>query len=198
MRKTIRIVGTIKFLIALPIVFFVSANAHAENPDAILSKESARDMFGISRSAWVENVHQVKAAGIGEFAITPTGEYTLYLRPTPGAGLLMVTPWYKAPNINTPWKLTVSVAADEEPVLGVYLSMSPDDLKNLTQVSTGEMKPEYSVMGYMSRNSQSAPSIHFTIFRVGDFPLIDMLNKQGRVCPPVEGKQVCIRSSVIE
>ena len=198
MRRTISIVGTIKFLTALPIVFFVSANAHAENPDAILSKESARDMFGLSRSAWVENVRQVKAAGMGDFAITPTGEYTLYLRPTPGAGMLMVTPWYEAPNMNTPWKLSVTVVADEEPVLNVYLSMSLDDVKNLIQISAGEMEPEYSVMGYMSRNSQSAPSIHFTIFRAGDFPSIDMLNKMGRVCPPVEGKQVCIRPSMIE
>ena len=198
MRRTKRIVGTITFLVALPIVFFVSANVHAENLHAILSKESTRDMFGFSRSVWVENVRQVKAAGVGDFAITPTGEYTLYLRPTPGAGLLIITPWYEAPNINTPWKLSVTVAADEEPVLSVYLSMSPDDVKNLIQISIGEMEPEYSVMGYMFRNSQSVPSIHFTIFQAGDFPLIDMLNKMGRVCPPVEGKQVCIRSSMID
>ena len=166
MTRTISIVGTIKFMIALPILFFVSANAHAENSDAILSKESARDIFGLSRSAWVENVHQVKAAGIGDFAIAPTGEYTLYLRPEPGAGLLMVTPWYEAPNMNTPWKLSVTVAADEEPALSVYRSMSPYDVKSLIQMSTDEMEPEYSVMGYMSRNSQSIPSINFTIFRV--------------------------------
>ena len=198
MRRTINIVGAIKFLTALPIVFFVSANTHAENPDALLSKESAREMFDLSRPAWVENVRQVKAAGIGDFAITPAGQYTLYLRPAPGAGLLMITPWYEAPNMNTPWKLSVTVAADEDPALSVYLSMSPDDVKNIIQMSTREMEPEYSVMGYMSRNFQSVPSIHFTIFRVGDFPSIDMLNKMGYVCPPVEGKHVCIRSSMIK
>ena len=63
-----------------------------------------------------------------------------------------------------------------------------------------QVAPEYSVMGYMARSSQgiTAPAIHFTIFRAGDFPPIDMLNKLGKVCPPVGGKQMCIRSSMIE
>jgi len=182
----------------LVIVLLASANAHAENPDAPLSKDSAREMFGLSRSAWEENARQVKAAGIGDFAIAPSGEYTLYMRPTPGAGLLIVTPSYKASKENTPWKLSVTVVADEEPVLSLYASMSPNDVENLIRTSAREMAPEYSVMGYMARNSQSAPSIHFTIFRAGDFPPIDMLTKMGRVCPPVGGKQRCVRSSMIE
>lgn len=177
-----------------------SASVNAENPDALLSKDSAREMFALSQSAWEANARQVKAAGIGYYKVAPTGETSLYMRPTEGAGLLIVTPSYKSKKLSSPWKLSVTVAADQEPSLSIYRSMAPDLVNDLIQTSASEIAPEYSVMGYMVRSAQgvTAPSIHFTIFRAGDFPPIDMLNKMGRVCPPVGGKQMCIRSSMIE
>jgi hypothetical protein len=90
------------------------------------------------------------------------------------------------------------VAADQEPALSLYMSMPFDVVKNVVQTSAREMAPEYSVMGYMVRNSKTAPSIHFTIIRAGDFPQIDVLTKMGKVCPPVGGKQMCVRTSMIE
>lgn len=188
----------IKLMAALFSVLLTAANAHAENPDALLSKDSAREMFGLSRSAWEENARQVKAAGVGDFTITATGEYTLYMRPAPGAGMLMVTPWYNASKESAPWKLSITVAADEEPALSLYMSMSSDDVENLVRISAHEMAPEYSVMGYMARNSRIAPSFHFTVFRAGDFPPIDIMTKMGRVCPPSGGKPKCVRASMIE
>jgi hypothetical protein len=192
--------GGVKLLTAILFPFLIGENALAENPDALLSKESSKQMFALSRLAWEENARQVKAAGVGDFEVTPTGEITLIMRPTQGAGLLMVTPWYRASKENAPWKLSVTIAADEEPALSLYRSMSRDVVKSLIQASARAVAPEYSVMGYMARTTQSsrAPSIHFTIFRAGDFPPIDMLVKMGKVCPPVGGKQVCVRSAMIE
>ena len=187
------------FLTAL-VFFFLGIEARAGNPDTILSKEDAGAMFNLSRVAWEEKARHVKAAGMGDFAIAPTGEYALSMRPNPGGGKLLVTPSYKATNENAPWKLSVTVAGDEEPAFSYYMSMSPDVVKELIQKSAREMAPEYSVMGYMARNPNStvAPSIHFTIFRAGDFPPVDMMNKMGKVCPPRGGKQVCVLSSMIE
>jgi hypothetical protein len=157
-------------------------------------------MFMFSQTSWEANVRQVEAAGIGYYKVAPTGETSLYMRPSQGAGLLIVTPSYKPTNLSSPWKLSVTVAADQEPALSLYKAMAPELVKDLIQTSASQVAPEYSVMGYMARSSQgiTAPAIHFTIFRAGDFPPIDMLNKLGKVCPPVGGKQMCIRSSMIE
>jgi len=192
--------GGVKLLTAILFSLFITANALAEKPDALLSKESSKQMFSLSRLAWEENARQVKAAGVGDFKITKTGEFTLIMRPTQGAGLLMVTPSYKASKEKTPWKLSVTIAADQEPALSLYRSMPRDVVKRLIQASARAVAPEYSVMGYMARTTQTsrAPSIHFTIFRAGDFLPIDMLVKRGMVCPPVGGKQVCVRSSMIK
>jgi hypothetical protein len=88
--KTFRVM--IKLLAALFIGLMISASAQAENPDALLSKDSARAMFGLSQSAWEKNARQIRAAGAGDFRIAPTGEYSLYMRPSADAALLIVTP----------------------------------------------------------------------------------------------------------
>ena len=189
----------IRFACWLICFLIVPSIIHAENPDALLSKDSADQMFSLSKEAWEENAHQIKAAGLGNFKITSTGGYTLVMRPTPEAGLLMVTPSYRKKTDSRPWKLSVTIAADQEPTISFYKSMSSEIVKKIILTSAREMAPEYSVMGYMARDPRTtiAPSIHFTIFRAGDFPPIDTLVKKGKVCPPVGGKQLCVRSSMI-
>jgi hypothetical protein len=97
--------------------------AIAADPDAILSKESARDVFSLSKSQWEENAKAVKRAGLGNYKIALSGQYTLQMRPAPGAGLLLVTPHYRHSNPNEPWKISVSVAADQEPSLSLYKTL---------------------------------------------------------------------------
>jgi hypothetical protein len=196
----LKYLGTLIKLIAVAALLFPSIVARAENLNAILSKNDATTMFSLSRSAWENNVRQIKASGVGDFLITPSGEYTMSIRQNPDRGRLLVTPSYKPSNDITPWKLSVTVAADKEPVLSHYLNMSADIVKGVIQTSAREMAPEFSVMGYMARNPKTdmAPSLHFTIFRAGDFPPVDMMAKMGMVCPPQGGKQVCVRSSMIK
>ena len=170
----------------------------AAGPDAILSIEDARQMFSLPRPAWEENVRQLKAGGYGNYAITPTGEYTMYMRPAPGTGLLAVTPSYNPGNDSAPWKLSVTVAADEEPAHSIYNAMSHDEVEELVKVSASEMTPDFSVMGYMVRGSQSVPSVHFTIFKAGDFPPIDLMVGSGNVCPLSGGEPKCIRAEMIQ
>jgi hypothetical protein len=114
--------------------------------------------------------------------------------------LLMVTPSYKPSNENRPWKLSVTIAADVEPSFIVYQLLAKEEVAKLIKKAALELAPEYSAMGYMARNdrSKTAPSIHFTIFPTGAFPPIDTLVRSGKVCPSVGGKQVCIRSTMIE
>lgn len=197
----------INYLLVLMMILLGSVKAYAENPDTMLSKDDAKKMFAMSRSAWEENARIIKAARVGHFRITPKGQYTLYMRPALGLGLIIVTPfyattraakpWIKASD-KKPWKLSVTLAADEEPVLSLYRSMPASKVEEIIQIAARQMAPEYSVMGYMARNSKSAPSFHFTIFRAGVFPLVDRQVKLGKVCPPVGGKQMCVRSSLIE
>tara|TARA_X000000950_G_scaffold110757_1_gene139621 strand:- start:1303 stop:1476 length:174 start_codon:yes stop_codon:yes gene_type:complete len=35
-------------------------------------------------------------------------------------------------------------------------------------------------------------SVNFTIFEKGKFPIIDDIVEKGKVCPPKNGKQMCI------
>ncbi len=86
--------------------------ALADDPNALLSKEDAAQMFAISEAQWVANVEAVKASQSGDYAIAPSGEYTLYLRPDPSVGLLAVSPSYSPNDKNRPWKLSVTVIAD--------------------------------------------------------------------------------------
>jgi hypothetical protein len=193
-----------RFGIMAKLIFFAAISlpsfaARAGDRDAILSKDDVTAAFGLSETGWKNNVRQVKASGVGDFLIAPSGEYTMSIRPKPDAGLLLVSPSYKPSNKSTPWKLSVTVAADKEPALSYYMIMSADVVRGLIQTSARELAPEFSVMGYMARdpNSKVAPSIHFTIFRAGDFPPIDMMTRMGKVCPPQGGKQVCVRTSII-
>jgi hypothetical protein len=78
-------------------------------------------------------------------------------------------------------------------------SMSHSAVQETISKSAEEMKPDYSVMGYMARDERSkrVPTIHFIIFRKGKIPAIDNLTGLGIVCPLQGGKQVCIRERMI-
>ena len=48
-------------------------------------------MFTMSEAQWVANVKGAKASGMGDYRVAPTGEYSMYMRPSPVDGLLIVT-----------------------------------------------------------------------------------------------------------
>ena len=176
---------------------FLLGSAWAEDPNAILSKEDSAQMFAISEVQWIANVEAIKAGQIGDYRVAPTGEYTLYMRPDPSSGLLAVSPSYRSNSKNQPWKLSVTIIADTPAVSLRYGSMSEETVEVLLQTAMRELRPEFSVMGYMVRNELEPPSIHFTIFRKNDFPAIDMMNEMGRVCPTASGKKTCVRTRMI-
>ena len=169
----------------------------ADDPNAILSKEDSALMFAMSEAQWTANVKAIKARQLGDYRVAPTGQYTLYVRPDPSGGLLVVSPSYKPSNKSQPWKLSVTVIADAPVASHLYQGMSEDTVEDLLQTSMREMTPEFSVMGYMVRNKSEPPSIHFTIFKKNHFPPIDMLNELGRVCPTQGGKKTCVRTRMI-
>ena len=181
--------GKLSSTIGLLVAFFFSNPASGGDPDAILSKEDSAQMFAMSEAQWVANVEMLKATQIGDYRVAPTGEYTLYMRPDPSGGLLVVSPSYRPSNKSRPWKLSVTVIADTSTSSLLYEAMTEDAVEDLLQTTMRDMTPEFSVMGYMVRNKSEPPAIHFTILRKNDFPRIDMLNKKGRVCPTESGKK---------
>ena len=60
--------------------------------------------------------------------------------------------------------------------------MSSKGVEKLILTTSNQLQPEFSVMGYMEQGTQS--SLNFTIFEKGNFPIIDELVEQGKVCPP--------------
>jgi hypothetical protein len=71
------------------------------------------------------------------------------------------------------------------------------DVYQLIAAAMRELAPDFAVMGYMARGGDANPSIHFSVFRKGDFVLIDQRNAAGRVCPAKDGRDACIRASII-
>jgi hypothetical protein len=173
-------------------------NALAEDPNAILSKSDATQMFLLPFPKWRENVTQLKAAGVADLAVTNRGDYTMIMRPAPNAGLLMVTPEYQGSKKTQPWKLMVSIAADVEPSLSLFSAMSEKEVERLVKKAAADMAPDFTVMGYMARDGVKPPHMHYTIFKMGDFPPLDMFVAAGKVCPLLNGKPTCIRKRMIQ
>ena len=165
----------------------------AKDPNAILSKHDAGQMFAMSELQWVTNVQALRARQLGDYRVAPTGEYTLYMRPDPSSGLIIVTPRYRPQNKTQPWKLDVTVIADTRVSSLFYRGLDEENVEGVIQKAMREMRPTYSVMGYMVRNKAEPPSIHFSIFRKKTYPTIDRLNATGRVCPTWGGKKTCVR-----
>ena len=166
-----------------------------ENP--ILDKQSATQMFALSSAEWVENVSQIKTAGLGRAFRNPNGSWTLIYRPDPQRGLLSVTPSYKPNQKEKPFKIDVGVIFDRPLDRRIYEQVSFEETKRLLAETAEFMRPEFSVMGYLLRNKKDPPSLIFTIFETGKFPPIDTLVNQGRVCPPRNGMQICIKEELV-
>ena len=150
------------FVLALLAWMVAGQVSWAEDPNAILSKEDAAQMFAMSEAQWVANVGALKASQLGDYAIAPSGEYTLYMRPDPLAGLLAVSPSY-ASDKSRPWKLSVSVNADTPTASSLYTAMTEEDVEHILQTAMRNLAPEFPVMGYMVRNKSQPPAIHFSI-----------------------------------
>jgi len=191
-----KLVSAVVIAIGLSIV--PDLPAQAEDPNALLSKNDAGQMFSVPHGAWKENVIQLKAAGVADFAITDTGDYTMIMRPSPDVGLLMVTPAYEQSSKTKPWKLMVSTAYDMEPHLSSFTSMSVDEVERIITKAAEDMMPEFTVMGYLARDGVNVPHVHFTIFKAGDFPLLDKFVAAGKVCPLQNGVPTCIRKRMIQ
>ena len=160
--------------------------------DPILDKQSAIQMFALSSSEWVQNVANLKSTGIGKSVRNTNGTVTLIYRPDPQRGLLLVTPSYKANQANKPFKIDVGVILDRPLDRRLYETITFSETKDLLEDTANTMRPEFSVMGYLVRGQNKPPSLNFTIFQKGDFPSIDLIVSQGKVCPPRKGAQKCI------
>lgn len=191
--------ATMRKIIATATLLFgaLAAPVQADDPNAILSKDDPAQMFAMSEVQWAANAVTLKMLKLGDYRVTLTGEYTLYMRPNSVTGLLAVTPLYRRGNKRSPWKLSVTVTADTPASSLAYRNMDEEAVEKLLQIAMREMKPTYSVMGYMVRNKSDPPSVHFSIFKKDSFPSIDMLNEIGRVCPTQGGKKTCVRQHMI-
>ena len=158
----------------------------------ILDKQSAIQMFALSSSEWAQNIANLKIAGIGRSIRNPNGTVTLIYRPDPQRGLLTVTPSYKSNQVDKPFKIDVGVIFDQTLDRRIYEKISFKETKDLLESTAKNMRPEFSVMGYLVRDRNNPPSFYFTIFQKGDFPPVDYMVSQGNVCPPRNGKQKCI------
>ncbi len=182
---------------AFLLIAVASSSVWADDPNALLSKDDATQMFALSKAQWAANVEAIKDRRLGDYRVTSSGEYTLYIRSDPASGLLVVTPTYSAGNERQPWKLSVSVIADTPASSLAYRTMTEETIEGVLQRAMREMRPNYSVMGYLVRNKSRPPAMHFSIFRKNAFPPIDALNEMGRVCPTQGGKKTCVRRRMI-
>lgn len=196
-RNSERPMRTWSLTVGFAVAVFCSNPAWAGDPNAILSKEDSAAMFAMSEAQWIANVEEIKASQTGDYRVAPTGEYTLYMRPDPSSGLLVVSPSYRPSSKSRPWKLSVTILADTPDASLLYGAMSDDTVEGVLQEAMRELAPEFSVMGYMVRKESEPPSIHFTIFRKNDFPVIDMVNEMGRVCPTDGGEKTCVRKRMM-
>lgn len=189
--KLILVVGSV-------IACVFSSVLQAEDSDALLSKQSSIQMFSMSEAQWIANVQAIKAKGLGDYKIASTGEYTVYIRPDPSAGLLAIAPSYSQSEKTRPWKLSVAIAADTPTSASIYEVMGEVDVAKLMRTAMEDLAPEFSVMGYMIRYGREPATIHFSIYERNRFPPIDSLNDIGRVCPTRDGQETCVRTSTLE
>lgn len=175
------------------------APAKAEDPDAILSPNDSRQMFALTEAEWVANVSQIKAAGVGDVAVAPSGEYTLYMRPAPDLGVVAISPSYGRGS-QRPWKLTVTTFYDRQPFAMLYNdeAFTEQDAVRVVKQAVEDMKPDFTVMGYLVRDQVNPPIFTFTIFEKGVFPPMDGLNAAGTVCPTQDGRMLCIRKKMLQ
>jgi len=177
-------------------VLLGSAGVSHGQQDPILDKQDAIKMFALSYSEWKQNVTNLKNMGIGRMLQNADGTFTLKYRPDPQRGMLSVTPSYKLNQKNKPFKIDVGVIFDRQG-RHLYETKTFSEIKVLLINTANSMRPEFSVMGYLVRDGNTPPSIHFTIFQRGEFPPVDVMVSQGNVCPPRNGKQVCIMGMVL-
>ncbi len=178
-------------------VLLGSAGVSHGQKDPILDKQSAIQMFALSSSEWEQNVTNVKNAGTGRVLQNANGTFTLIYRPDPQRGMLSVTPSYKPNQKNKPFKIDVGVIFDRPLDRHLYETITFSETKVLLKDTANSMRPEFSVMGYLVRDGNRPPSINFTIFQRGEFPPVDVMVSQENVCPPRNGKQVCIMGMVV-
>lgn len=184
---------TIIFLCAAVLLGSVGSS-YGQN-ESILDKQSAVEMFALSSSEWKANLVKLQITGIGEAFRNTDGTFTLIYRPDPRRGILSVTPSYSPNRESRPFKIDVTVIADQPSDWRVYESISFADIKSILEDTANSMRPEFTVMGYLVRDGKNPPMINFTIFQQGEFPPIDVLVNEGKVCPPRDGEQNCILES---
>jgi hypothetical protein len=176
------------FTILLLVFSFTTKVSLGDNQ--ILDKESALNMFSMSKENWNKNAVQLKTMGIGHYEKTIDGSLTLYYRPDPLRGYLIVTPTYGNKDNLKPFKISVTILNDKKNDNFLYNSMLFKDVQKLILTTSNQMQPEFSVMGHLKQGAQS--SLNFTIFEKGRFPIIDKQVEKGKVCPPRNKKQMCI------
>jgi hypothetical protein len=176
------------FIILLLVFSFTTKVSLGDNQ--ILDKESALNMFSLSKENWNKNVVQLESMGIGRYEKTNNGSLTLYYRPDPLRGYLIVTPTYGNKDNLKPFKISVTIVNDKKIDNIFYNTMLFKGVQKLILTTSNQMQPEFSVMGYLKQGAQS--SLNFTIFEKGKFPIIDKQVEKGKVCPPRNKKQMCI------
>lgn len=194
MRHTFAFIGAVS-IFAVGLGSCARSGDMAEHP--ILDKQSAVQMFAFSSFAWMQNVAILKNSGIGRSVWNPDRTVSLVYRPDPRHGLLTVTPHYKPSQVDQPYKISVRVTFDQSLERFAFETMSFSEIKHLLESTARYMRPEFSVKGYLVRDRRNPPSVHFTIFRNGDFPSIDRSVDQGNVCPPRNGEQDCILETAV-
>ena len=177
----------IKFFFTIIFLFYTNL-VFADSK--ILDKESAFSMFALSKLNWNKNVIELKRNNIGNYQQTPDGTYTLYYRPDPMRGLLIITPVYAPNNPSKPFKISITILNDKKFDNDLYNSMNFEKASDLIKEASKNLQPEFSVMGHLQKGVTS--SVNFTIFEKGKFPIIDDIVEKGKVCPPKNGKQMCI------
>jgi len=186
----VRLISSLSLAIAL--ILGSGGTSWAQN-DPILDKESATQVFSLSSAEWAKNVDQIQTAGFGRASRNPNGSWTLIYRPDPQRGILLVTPSYHPNELEKPFKINVIIAFDRPLDRLNYETVSFNQIKSLLEETAKFMQPEFSVIGYLQRDNLNAPSLNFTIFQSGKFPSIDAVVRIGDVCPPLNGKQECIK-----
>ena len=107
-------------------------------------------------------------------------EHLLYITDLTARGLLIVTPSYASNNSIKPFKINITISNDKKFDNDLYNSMTFNKAKDLIKEAAENLQPQFSVIGHLQKVTSSLN----LLFLKGNFPIIDKVVEEGKVCPP--------------
>jgi len=162
-------------IVSIVCLMLMPLGAKAEE---ILSKDDAKNTFGLSFSQWSNNVKQLQSTGAARFAFAGPNELTLFV--LTAGGVLKVTPSYLPNQLQRPHK--ISIAVEQTPSESAKTkNLSDAQLKEKISKWHREMLPEFTVMTNIDLIGETV-QYNLTMFERGVYPPMDVVGETSKGC----------------